>query len=218
MAALFIDLDRFKVINDTFGHTVGDLLLTHVAERLSDSVRQSDSVGRHADHEPSHALARLGGDEFTILLTALPQPADAGRVARRILDSLAHPFSIDGHEVFVSASIGISIYPSDGTTVEALLKNADTAMYQAKEKGRNNSQFFKKEMNLRAVNRQSLEGGLRDALVHNQFVLHYQPKINLATGNISGVEALIRWLHPTLGLVHLWNSCQSRRIAVLFCP
>ena len=142
LATLFIDLDRFKVINDTLGHTVGDRLLTHVAERLSESVRLSDSVGRHADHEPPHALARLGGDEFTILLTALPAPEDAGRVARRILESLAHPFSIDGHEIFISASIGISIFPTDGSTVEALLKNADTAMYHAKEQGRNNCQFY----------------------------------------------------------------------------
>lgn len=111
LATLFIDLDRFKVINDTLGHTVGDLLLTQVAERLSESVRQSDSVARHADQEPSHALARLGGDEFTILLTALPNPEDAGRVARRILEALAHPFNIEGHEVFIAASIGISIYP-----------------------------------------------------------------------------------------------------------
>lgn len=201
LAALFIDLDRFKVINDTLGHTVGDLLLTHVAERLSESVRQSDSVSRHADHEPSHALARLGGDEFTILLTTLPQPEDAGRVARRILDSLAHPFSIDGHEIFISASIGISIYPSDGTTVEALLKNADTAMYHAKEQGRNNCQFYSSGLNAAAAERLDLESDLRRALERQEFVVYYQPKLNIHSRKILGAEALVRWKHPKRGLV-----------------
>ncbi|MGZ9275387.1 MAG: putative bifunctional diguanylate cyclase/phosphodiesterase, partial [Nitrospira sp.] len=193
LAALFIDLDRFKVINDTLGHTVGDLLLTHVAERLSESVRQSDSVSRHADHEPSHALARLGGDEFTILLTTLPHPEDAGRVARRILDSLAHPFSIDGHEIFISASIGISIYPSDGTTVEALLKNADSAMYHAKEQGRNNCQFYSSGLNAAAAERLDLESDLRRALEREEFVVYYQPKLNIHSRQILGAEALVRW-------------------------
>ncbi len=201
LAALFIDLDRFKVINDTLGHTVGDLLLTHVAERLSESVRQSDSVSRHADHEPSHALARLGGDEFTILLTTLPHPEDAGRVARRILDSLAHPFSIDGHEIFISASIGISIYPSDGTTVEALLKNADSAMYHAKEQGRNNCQFYSSGLNAAAAERLDLESDLRRALEREEFVVYYQPKLNIHSRQILGAEALVRWKHPKRGLV-----------------
>ncbi len=201
LATLFIDLDRFKVINDTLGHTVGDLLLTHVAERLSDSVRQSDSVGRHADHEPSHALARLGGDEFTILLTTLPRPEDAGRVARRILDSLAHPFNIDGHEIFISASIGISIFPSDGTTVEALLKNADTAMYHAKEQGRNNCQFYSSGLNAAAGERLELESDLRRALERQEFVVYYQPKLNIHSRRILGAEALVRWNHPKRGLV-----------------
>lgn len=201
LATLFIDLDRFKVINDTLGHTVGDLLLTHVAERLSESVRQSDSVSRHGDHEPSHALARLGGDEFTILLTTLPHPEDAGRVARRILDSLAHPFSIDGHEIFISASIGISIYPSDGTTVEALLKNADTAMYHAKEQGRNNCQFYSSGLNAAAAERLDLESDLRRALERQEFVVYYQPTLNIHSRRILGAEALVRWKHPKRGLV-----------------
>ena len=201
LATLFIDLDRFKVINDTLGHTVGDLLLTHVAERVSECVRQSDSVGRPADHEPSHALARLGGDEFTILLTTLPQPEDAGRVGRRILDSLAHPFRIDGHEIFISASIGISIYPSDGTTVEALLKNADTAMYHAKEQGRNNCQFYSSGLNAAAAERLDLEGDLRRALEREEFVVFYQPKLNIHSRRILGAEALVRWKHPKRGLV-----------------
>ena len=201
LAALFIDLDRFKVINDTLGHTVGDLLLTHVAERLSDSVRQSDSVCRHADQEPSHALARLGGDEFTILLTTLPQPDDAGRVARRILESLAHPFIIDRHEIFISASIGISIYPSDGKTVEALLKNADTAMYHAKEQGRNNCQFYSSGLNAAATERLNLESDLRRALERQEFVVYYQPKLDIRTREILGAEGLVRWKHPKRGLV-----------------
>ncbi|MBA3752907.1 MAG: EAL domain-containing protein, partial [Nitrospira sp.] len=201
LATLFIDLDRFKIINDTLGHTVGDLLLTHVAERLSESVRQSDSVGRHADREPSHALARLGGDEFTILLTTLAQPEDAGRVARRILDSLAHPFSIDGHEIFISASIGISIYPSDGTTVETLLKNADSAMYHAKEQDRNNCQFYSSGLNTAAAERLDLERDLRRALERQEFVVYYQPTLNIHSRTILGAEALIRWKHPTRGLV-----------------
>lgn len=201
LATLFIDLDRFKIINDTLGHTVGDLLLTHVAERLSDSVRQSDSVSRHADHEPMHALARLGGDEFTILLTALPQPEDAGRVARRILESLAHPFSIEGHEIFISASIGISIFPSDGSTVEALLKNADTAMYHAKEQGRNNCQYYSSGLNAAAAERLDLENELRRALEREEFVVFYQPKLNIHSRRILGAEALVRWKHPKRGLV-----------------
>ncbi len=201
LATLFIDLDRFKVINDTLGHTVGDRLLTHVAERLSESVRQSDSVGRHADHEPTHALARLGGDEFTILLTALPTPEDAGRVARRILEALAHPFSIDGHEIFISASIGISIFPSDGATVEALLKNADTAMYHAKEQGRNNCQFYSSGLNAAAAERLDLENELRRALEREEFVVFYQPKLNIHSRKILGAEALVRWKHPKRGLV-----------------
>ncbi len=201
LATLFIDLDRFKIINDTLGHTVGDLLLTHVAERLSESVRQSDSVSRNADHEPVHALARLGGDEFTILLTALPQPEDAGRVARRILESLAHPFVIEGHEIFISASIGISIYPSDGSTVEALLKNADTAMYHAKEQGRNNCQFYSSGLNAAAAERLDLENELRRALEREEFVVFYQPKLNIHSRKILGAEALVRWKHPKRGLV-----------------
>jgi len=201
LATLFIDLDRFKIINDTLGHTVGDLLLTHVAERLSESVRQSDSVSRHADNEPMHALARLGGDEFTILLTALPQPEDAGRVARRILESLAHPFSIEGHEIFISASIGISIFPSDGSTVEALLKNADTAMYHAKEQGRNNCQYYSSGLNAAAAERLDLENELRRALEREEFVVFYQPKLNIHSRRILGAEALVRWKHPKRGLV-----------------
>ena len=189
VAVLFLDLDQFKHINDSLGHPVGDKLLQSVAARLVGCVRSTDTVSRQ------------GGDEFVVLLSEIKHAADAGNMARKILTALTGCHAIDGHDLHITASIGLSTYPADGQDAEMLMKNADTAMYQAKEKGRNNYQFFKKEMNLRAVKRQSLEGGLRDALEHNQFLLHYQPKINLATGNISGVEALVRWLHPTLGLI-----------------
>ncbi len=189
VAVLFLDLDQFKHINDSLGHAIGDKLLQSVAARLISCMRSTDTVSRQ------------GGDEFVVLLSEIKHAADAGNMARKILTELTGCHTIDGHDLYVTASIGVSTYPTDGQDAEILMKNADTAMYQAKEKGRNNSQFFKKEMNLRAVNRQSLEGGLRDALEHNRFVMYYQPKINLAAGNISGVEALIRWLHPTLGLV-----------------
>lgn len=189
VAVVFLDLDQFKHINDSLGHAIGDKLLQSVAARLTGCVRSTDTVSRQ------------GGDEFVVLLSEVKHAADAGNMARKILTALTACHALEGSDLYVTASIGVSTYPEDGDDAEILLKNADTAMYQAKEKGRNNYQFFKKEMNLRAVNRQSLEGGLRDALQNHQFVLHYQPKISLTTGAISGVEALIRWLHPHLGLL-----------------
>lgn len=175
VAVVFLDLDQFKHINDSLGHAVGDKLLQCVAARLTSCVRGNDTVSRQ------------GGDEFVVLLSEIKHAADAGAMARKILTALTACHVIDHHTLHVTASIGVSTYPEDGLDAETLLKNADTAMYQAKEKGRNNYQFFKKDMNLRAVNRQSLEGGLRDALKFNQLVLHYQPKIDLTTGAISGV-------------------------------
>jgi diguanylate cyclase (GGDEF)-like protein len=189
VAVVFLDLDQFKHINDSLGHPIGDKLLQSVAARLMSCVRSTDTVSRQ------------GGDEFVVLLSEIKHAADAGNMARKILSALTACHAIDRRELHITASIGVSTYPEDGEDAETLMKNADTAMYQAKEKGRNNYQFFKREMNLREVNRQSLEVGLRDALQHHQFVLHYQPKINLTTGAISGVEALIRWIHPTLGLL-----------------
>ena len=189
VAVVFLDLDQFKHINDSLGHAIGDKLLQSVAARLISCVRNTDTVSRQ------------GGDEFVVLLSEIKHATDAGIMARKILAALTACHAIDQHNLHVSASIGVSTYPEDGADAELLMKNADTAMYQAKEKGRNNYQFFKKEMNLRAVSRQSLEGGLRDALEFGQFVLYYQPKINLSTGAISGLEALLRWKHPTLGLV-----------------
>ena len=189
LAVMFLDLDRFKYINDSLGHAVGDQLLRSVSKRLVSSVRASDTVSRQ------------GGDEFVILLSEVAHPEDAAISAKKILLALAGPHSIAGTELHIDGSIGISLYPEDGESAETLIKNADTAMYHAKESGRNNFQFFKAKMNLKAVERQSLEASLRRALERNEFLLHYQSKVNLATGEITGVEALIRWQQPERGLV-----------------
>jgi diguanylate cyclase (GGDEF)-like protein len=189
LAVIFLDLDRFKYINDSLGHAMGDKLLQSVSKRLLASVRASDTVSRQ------------GGDEFVILLSEITYPEDAATSAKKILLSLSAPHSIGGHDLQINASIGVSVYPEDGENAETLIKNADMAMYHAKENGRNNFQFFKEEMNLKAVERQSLEENLRCALEREEFLLHYQPKINLDTGEITGVEALIRWQQPDRGLV-----------------
>ena len=189
LAVIFLDLDRFKYINDSLGHAIGDKLLQSVSKRLLASVRASDTVSRQ------------GGDEFVILLSEITYPEDAATSAKKILLSLSAPHSIGGHDLQINASIGISVYPEDGENAETLIKNADMAMYHAKENGRNNFQFFKGEMNLKAVERQSLEESLRCALEREEFLLHYQPKVNLDTGEITGVEALIRWQQPDRGLV-----------------
>ncbi len=205
LAVLFLDLDRFKVINDTLGHNVGDILLKQVAERLADSVRHSDTVCRSVERgqvgESVHELARLGGDEFTVLLTNLRDVQDAGKVARRILDALAEPFSIDGREIFVTVSVGIAICPHDGESVDTLLKNSDAAMYHAKEQGRNNYQYYSNAMNAAASERLVLEGELRHAVERQEFVVYYQPQVDLRTGAIVAAEALVRWRHPTRGLL-----------------
>jgi diguanylate cyclase (GGDEF)-like protein/PAS domain S-box-containing protein len=189
LAVIFLDLDRFKYINDSLGHAIGDELLQSVSSRLLASVRGSDTV------------SRLGGDEFVILLSEITQPVDAAKSAKKILLALGAPHSIGGQDVHIVGSIGISVYPEDGEDAETLIKNADTAMYNAKESGRNNFQFFKAEMNLKAVERQSLEGSLRRALEREEFLLHYQPKVNLETGEITGVEALVRWQQSDRGLL-----------------
>ena len=201
LAVLFLDLDRFKVINDTLGHNVGDLLLKQVAGRLSDSVRHSDSVSRSVDKEENHSLARLGGDEFTVLLTNLRDVQDAGTVARRIVEAMAKPFLIEGREIFVTISVGIAIFPVDGESIDALLKNADSAMYHAKEQGRNNFQFYSDNLNAEANDRLNLEGELRHAVEREEFVVFYQPQIDLRGGEIVSAEALVRWQHPRRGLL-----------------
>jgi diguanylate cyclase (GGDEF)-like protein/PAS domain S-box-containing protein len=189
VAVLFLDLDGFKHINDSLGHPIGDKLLKSIAGRLVDCARASDTVSRQ------------GGDEFVVLLSEVEKPEDAGIAARRMLRAVAEPHSIDQHDLHVTTSIGVSVYPDDGLDAETLIKNADTAMYQAKENGRQNYQYFKPAMNARAVERQSIEESLRRALERDQFTLHYQPKIDFRTGAIAGAEALIRWTHPTRGSV-----------------
>lgn len=201
VAILFMDLDRFKAVNDTLGHTVGDLLLQGVAERLKKSVRTSDSVARDTDSSSQSCLARLGGDEFTVLLNNLAHPDDAGRVAQRIRLELSKPFQLNSYEVFVTATIGIACFPTDGLDLDTLLKNADTAMYSAKSLGRNGYQFYSRSMNEEAEQRLKLETALRHALERDEFVLHFQPQLDLRTGAIVGAEALIRWKHPTMGVL-----------------
>ena len=186
---LFIDLDRFKTINDSLGHAMGDLLLQAVAERLGVCVRESDLV------------ARLGGDEFTVLIDELTEFQDAAIVARKLLDELAKPFSLLEHTLYISASIGITCYPQDGKDVQTLLRNADAAMYRAKEEGRNGYRFFSSEMNTEALATLTMTNSLGLALERQEFILHYQPRFDLISRRITGVEALIRWQHPDLGLV-----------------
>jgi diguanylate cyclase (GGDEF)-like protein/PAS domain S-box-containing protein len=186
---MFVDLDRFKHVNDTFGHNVGDKLLIQVAQRLRQCLRTADIVGR------------LGGDEFAVVLASLAKASDAGLVAGKVISALSAPFDLDRHETYISASIGISIYPGDGDEVDALLKNADTAMYRAKDQGRNNYQFYLPQMNERAGQRMQLETALHGALEREEFLLHYQPKVELVHGAISGLEALLRWQHPERGLI-----------------
>ncbi|MFI4948201.1 MAG: EAL domain-containing protein [Alphaproteobacteria bacterium] len=186
---LFLDLDGFKHINDSLGHPIGDKLLQSVAGRLLDCVRGADTVSRQ------------GGDEFVVLLSDIQKLEDVATLATRMLRSVAEAHSIDRHDLHITTSVGISIYPDDGLDAETLIRNADTAMYQAKENGRHCWRFFTPVMNVRAVERQSLEEGLRRALERREFALHYQPKIDLKTGAITGAEALVRWTHSTRGSV-----------------
>jgi diguanylate cyclase (GGDEF)-like protein/PAS domain S-box-containing protein len=189
LVVMFLDVDGFKHINDSLGHTIGDSLLQSVARRLSACVRKSDTVSRQ------------GGDEFVILLPKVTDAEDAAISAAKIIAELKGVYDIGEYHLHVTVSIGLSTYPDSGEDAETLIKNADTAMYQAKELGRNNYQFFTRAMNLRAVERQSVEGQLRYALERNELLLHYQPKVNLETGTITSVEALIRWQHPERGLL-----------------
>ncbi len=189
VALILLDLDRFKDINDMMGHPVGDALLEKVAERLRACVRESDTVGR------------LGGDEFTVLAPDLHDTKEVNRIADRILESISEPCMISGREIFVSTSMGIALFPNDGRGPDRLLQNADTALYRAKERGRNNYQFFSEEMNEELMVRSQLESALREALEKEQLELHYQPVVNFTTGKICAAEALLRWNHPSLGWI-----------------
>lgn len=189
IGVVFSDLDRFKIVNDTMGHSIGDLLLVQVAQRLQQCVRKGDTV------------ARLGGDEFAFILFNLIQAEDATLVAEKVITALSLLFELEGQEIYISASLGISIYPGDGTDADSLLRNADTAMFQAKEQGPAMYQFYLPQMNERAVARLKMETQLRGALARQEFVLHYQPKASLTSGRITGFEALLRWQHPARGLV-----------------
>lgn len=189
LALMFLDLDRFKEVNDTLGHEMGDRLLTEAAERLCSCVRETDTV------------ARLGGDEFTIILSNLEEPGNETRIIQDILTTLSKPFQIENQSVFVSASVGITFYPKDADNIERLIRNADQAMYAAKRKGRNRFSYFTPEIHKAVQNRIQLAGDLRTAINEQQFVLHYQPIVELATGKIQKAEALIRWQHPERGLV-----------------
>jgi len=186
---LFVDLDRFKLVNDTLGHPVGDRLLREVSARLQLCVRADDTVGR------------ISGDEFAIVLADLAHAEDAAKVAQKVLDALAQPFALEASEVFVSASIGISVYPADGEDAETLLRNADMAMYRAKKASRNAYRFFTAKMNERTARKLQLGTDLRRAIDRREFTLHYQPKVELPGGTLVGMEALLRWNHPARGLV-----------------
>ena len=189
VAVMFMDLDRFKIINDTLGHNVGDQLLLQLSQRLAKTVRDGDTI------------ARFGGDEFAILLDDINSESHISSLAEKLLDTLATPFKFNKQELFVTASIGVSIFPTDGEDSDTLLRNADVAMYRAKDLGKNNYQFYSDDLSARIFERLTLENNLRHALERDEFVLYYQPQIDARTNKVSGVEALLRWKHPELGLV-----------------
>jgi len=201
LGILYLDLDKFKRVNDTFGHTAGDELLRIVAAELTASVRDTDLVARTADGKPNVMISRLGGDEFTILLEGLADPSDAGMVARRVLSTLSNPVHVEGHEIRVTTSIGIAIWPHDGDDADSLLRNADSAMYHAKESGRANFQFYRKELNSHALERLELEASLCRAIEEDALLVHFQPTLDVATGRITGCEALARWTDPERGII-----------------
>jgi diguanylate cyclase (GGDEF)-like protein len=200
-AIMFLDLDQFKRINDTLGHAVGDDLLRIIAQRLTRVLRLDQgaltAAGRHLERD----VCRRGGDEFVVLLNGLAAQADAGRVAQRVLDALAQPVTLGAHRVFVSGSIGVVFYPRDGKDLTTLLMNADVAMYEAKAQGRNRYSFYREALRAATATRLVLENDLRQAVESQQFLLHYQPQVDVRSGAITGVEALLRWNHPTRGLL-----------------
>lgn len=201
VAIMFLDIDHFKHINDTLGHSMGDILLKSVADRLSKCIRRIDYVSRINTEEMESTVARMGGDEFTILLSNIDNIQDVSKVGQRILNEISQPFTIGAHDVYITASIGITIYPIDSEDADDLLKYADIAMYQAKDKGRNNYQFYTESMNAAAVERFIIESQLRKALNRNEFQLYYQPQLDIKSREINGVEALVRWIHPDRGML-----------------
>ncbi|MDO8419950.1 MAG: EAL domain-containing protein [Rubrivivax sp.] len=200
MALMFLDLDRFKVINDSLGHEAGDRLLQHVSRTLTQSLRDVDTVSRMVDAEP-FTLSRLGGDEFTVIAEGIDGAEDATLVACRLLEALSTPFRLGDEEVVISASVGISIYPTDDVDLDTLVRHTDMAMYRAKSLGRGTYSFFSDDLNAAVAARLSLEGALRRATERQEFILHFQPKACLQTGTVTGVEALLRWHCPGQGLV-----------------
>ena len=202
LAVMFIDLDNFKRVNDTLGHGAGDELLRLASGRLSGVLRRHDALARSGGEAAQrHSIARLGGDEFIVLLTDLQGSNDAAIVARRLVDTLAEPVFVQGTEIFVGGSLGVAMYPEDGRDIDTLMMNADTAMYRAKEAGRGGFQLYDRSMNEQALDRLHMETQLRRALERNEYVLHYQPRIDVLSGCIVGAEALIRWQHPERGLL-----------------
>jgi diguanylate cyclase (GGDEF)-like protein/PAS domain S-box-containing protein len=201
LAVLFLDLDRFKIINDTMGHGVGDKLLQETSSRLLECVRDSDSVGLNAVNDFGSSVARMGGDEFTIMLEGVDSIQAVSLVAQRLIDKVSEPVNLDGLDVYTSTSIGVALYPNDGDCVESLLGNADAAMYHAKDQGKNNFQFYTESMNEASAERLEMENSLHKALTNNEFVLYYQPQVDVVSGKVIGMEALIRWQHPENGFI-----------------
>jgi diguanylate cyclase (GGDEF)-like protein len=206
LAVLFLDLDRFKDINDSLGHTVGDSLLKSAAERVRGCVREGDTV------------ARFGGDEFTLLIPRVDTAEDAAKIAAKIIETLKIPFQVNDRELFITTSIGVAIFPVDGLDPETLVRNADTAMYRAKDQGRDNYQLYAPAMNARALERLGLENELRRALSQHEMILHYQPIVRSSTGTVAGVEALIRWKHPERGILPPAHFISIAEVSGLIVP
>jgi PAS domain S-box-containing protein len=219
VAVVFMDLDNFKAVNDSFGHASGDQLLVEASERLQQAVRATDAVSRFGPAEETDStLCRLGGDEFVVLLTDVQSGGNAARVARRILSALRKPFLLEGEKAYVTASVGIAMYPNDGEDPATLLKHADSAMYAAKDEGRDGMRFFDAALNDQASERLSIERGLRMAIARDELLLHYQPIVNADDGSVVGGECLIRWQHPEQGLVYPDSFLQIAEDSGLIVP